>query len=153
VTNGGMNSVRVLEGAGNGTYQSAAILAVGTGPVAITAGDWNADGNLDLAVADAGLGLNADVSVLMGSGDGAFMAPRSYEVALHAWGVAVGDFNEDGVPDLAVSTYHGNRVSVLLGNGDGTFRTALHFATGNFCTGLVVADFDADGHLDLAVTG
>ncbi len=153
VTNKTSNTVRVLVGAEDGTFRPGGIFALGYGPAAMVTGDWDGDGHLDLAVADAGQGLSADVSVLVGYGDGTFAAPRSYGVALHPGGVEVGDFNEDGVPDLAIATYHGDCVSVLLGRSDGTFQTAANYATGNFTHALVVGDFNADGHLDLAVTG
>src|SRR5205807_9895351 len=42
--------------------------------------------------------------------------------------VAVGDFNGDGKPDLAVANFNSNNISVLLGNGDGTFQAARTFA-------------------------
>src|SRR5262245_6077235 len=50
-----------------------------------------------------------------------FLAPVSYPVAAN--GVAVGDFNNDGIPDLAATG--NNTVSVVLGNGDGTFQSSL----------------------------
>src|SRR5260370_714015 len=63
--------------------------------------------------------------------------------------VAVGDFNGDGVPDLAV--INAGRVSVLLGDGDGTFQAARSFGAGDIPTSVVVSDFNGDGMPDLAV--
>jgi hypothetical protein len=65
--------------------------------------------------------------------------------------VAVGDFNGDGVPDLAVTNSGPRTVSVLLGNGDGTFRTAFNCPVGAAPTCVAVGDFDRDGILDLVV--
>jgi hypothetical protein len=45
-------------------------------------------------------------------------------------GVVVGDFNDDGVPDLAVANTGSNNVSILIGNGDGTFKAAVNYAAG-----------------------
>ena len=64
--------------------------------------------------------------------------------------VAVGDFNHDGIPDLAVADSSG--VSILLGNGDGTFGARQSYAAGS--GGIVaVADFSGDGFPDLVFAG
>ncbi|MFE2728710.1 FG-GAP-like repeat-containing protein [Kitasatospora sp. NPDC059327] len=65
--------------------------------------------------------------------------------------VAVGDFDEDGTPDLATSNANTNNVSVVTGNGDGTFAAATQFAlgAGTGPQGLAAADLNGDGHLDL----
>jgi len=65
--------------------------------------------------------------------------------------VAVGDFNGDGVPDLAVVNQGSDTVSVLLGNGDGTFYKARNFVTDWSPVSVVVGDFNGDGVADLAV--
>lgn len=66
--------------------------------------------------------------------------------------VAVGDFNGDGIPDLAVTNLRSNNVTILLGNGDGTFTAApVAPPTGNGPVAIVAADFNSDGCLDLAV--
>jgi hypothetical protein len=64
----------------------------------------------------------------------------------------VGDFNGDGVPDLAVANDGVLKLSVLLGNGDGSFQAARDTNVGAFQQSVVVADFNGDGILDLAVT-
>jgi hypothetical protein len=75
-----------------------------------------------------------------------------YSVGAYPLGVARGDFNGDGILDLAVANYGSNNVSVLLGNGDGTFQKAVHYATGSISAFVAVADFNGDGIQDLAVT-
>jgi hypothetical protein len=72
--------------------------------------------------------------------------------------VAVGDFNSDGIPDLAVGDLgdgngNGQGVSVLLGNGDGTFQAARNFAAGYSPGSVAVGDFNSDGIRDLGVAG
>src|SRR5207302_7897674 len=102
-------------------------------------------------------GPSDTVSVALGKGDGTFLAPQTFDVGINPNSVAVGDFNGDGTPDLAVATYDIHRfgppgdVSVLLGNGDGTFQAQLTFPAGTtpFCG--VAGGFSGDGTPGLAV--
>jgi hypothetical protein len=80
-----------------------------------------------------------------------FLPAINYPVGYAPVDVAVADFNNDNIPDLAVTNRDGT-VSILLGKGDGTFRSALNFPAGDLPTGVTVGDFDGDGNLDLAVT-
>src|SRR5438128_1433983 len=79
-----------------------------------------------------------------------FVARRDFVVG-NPISVAVGDFNGDGVPDLAVANFGSNTVSVLLGNGDGTFRPAPTISMGSSPHWVAVGDFNRDGVPDLAV--
>jgi hypothetical protein len=63
--------------------------------------------------------------------------------------VAVGDFNEDHIPDLAVASAGANEVGVFSGNGDGTFADPVFFAVGASPSAVAAADLNNDGHLDL----
>ncbi len=66
--------------------------------------------------------------------------------------VAIGDFNNDAVLDLAVANFGSGDVSVLLGTGGGSFAAADTYAVGCDLSGIVVGDFDGDGNSDLAVS-
>jgi hypothetical protein len=78
-----------------------------------------------------------------------FLTPVSYPVDKAPDAVAVGDFNNDGIPDLVISNAKSNDVSLLLGNGDGTFQPAQNIAVGKNPEGVAVGDFNGDGNLDI----
>ena len=142
----GSNTVGVLLGNGDGTFQAVQTYATGSWPWFVTTADLNGDGKLDLIVANRS---SNTISILLGNGDGTFQAQRTIAVGSIPFCVAVGDFNGDGKPDLAVTNASNNTLSVLLGNGDGTFGTAKTFATGTYPISLVTADLNGDGKLDL----
>jgi hypothetical protein len=80
-----------------------------------------------------------------------FLAPLAFDSGPNPYSVAVGDFNGDGIPDLALANAESNTVSVLLGNGDGTFLPAQSYPAGSSPTSVAVGDFNGDGIQDLAV--
>lgn len=146
---GNAPSVAILLSNGDGTFtQAAANLGTGDTPGSLTTGDFNGDGNLDLAVANAG---SNTLTILLGNGDGTFTAAASPATGNSPSSVAVGDFNGDGKPDLAVTNAASNTVSILLGHGDGTFTAAASPATNSNPLSVAVGDFNGDGNADLAV--
>jgi len=136
-------------GNGNGTFQPYVGYPVGYDPEFVATGDFNGDGNLDMAVTN-GYG-SLTVSILLGNGNGTFQPPVSYSTGSFPFGVVVGDFNHDGKADLAVVNYDDSTISILLGNGDGTFQSQLVYPTGQYPFIVSAADFNGDGNLDLAV--
>src|SRR5581483_2951466 len=143
--------VAVLLGRGDGTFQSAVYYdLIDSELVSIAAADFNGDGNIDLAVVDQ-LGQNfvQNISILLGNGDGTFRSPVPYPTTEFPTFVDVGDFNNDGKPDLIV--VDGQYVSVMLGNGDGTFQPPKDNSIFSSNAPLGLGDFDRDGNLDVAV--
>jgi hypothetical protein len=120
----------------------------GTAPSSVAVGDFNGDGNLDLAVANAVPG-SATVSILLGTGTGSFGAKTDFATGRGPISVAAGDFNGDGNLDLAVSNDGSNTVSILVGTGTGSFGAKTDFGTGNGPISVAVGDFNGDGKLDL----
>jgi uncharacterized protein (TIGR03437 family) len=79
-----------------------------------------------------------------------FIAHSDLPLGFKPTSVVVGDFNGDGKPDLAVSSYSPSSISVLLGKGDGSFQAPLGLDAGRTYLCLATGDFNGDGKLDLA---
>jgi hypothetical protein len=77
----------------------------------------------------------SEPAVAQGCPTPSFGPPNWFDAGAGAGSVAVGDFNGDGKPDLAVANVYTNTVSVLLGNGDGTFQAPVNYAAGNVYVG------------------
>src|SRR5262249_20619865 len=137
VANRDSGSVSVLLGNGDGTFQAAWNISAGCS-VFVAVGHFHGEAILDIATPR---------SVLLNNGDGGFQAARNFAAGWGTNSVAVGDFNGDGVEDLAVANYLSSDVSVLLGNGDGTFQAAQNFGVGSFPRSVAVGDLMAMGHL------
>jgi uncharacterized repeat protein (TIGR01451 family) len=118
-------------------------------PDSVATGDFNQDGDTDLAV--TGSASNA-VSVLFGDGGGAFAIRVDIPVGTSPRSIATADFNGDGVVDLAVANLFSASVSILLGDGAGFPSRADFPVSGGSPWGLVVGDFNGDALLDLAVS-
>ncbi len=111
--------------------------------------DLNADGKPDVAV-----GAGTTVSVLIGNGDGTLKPVNSFPTGQAPDGMAVADFNGDGIPDLATANQEDNTISFLQGVGDGTFQPFTSFSTGsNPAFDIASADFNGDGLMDFVTVG
>ncbi|MGD0619505.1 MAG: FG-GAP-like repeat-containing protein [Bryobacteraceae bacterium] len=148
-------AVALLLGKGDGTFQNAALMQVGSPagtPVAIAAADVNNDGNLDLVVSVFDPSFNNTIVVLLGNGNGTFsqLSPISIP-GVSGDAVALADLNADGIPDLVVGACCGLSESVyLLGNGDGTFQSPQYFSSGDAVVAMTVADWNLDGNVGMA---
>ena len=146
------NNVSVMLGNGNGTFQTQVDYAAGGSPEWVAISDFNGDGIPDLAVVDCPTSYAGGISVLIGNGNGTFQPAVYYNTGYCGAGIAAGDFNQDGIQDLAAVNYDENTVSVLLGNGDGTFQPQVTYPSGIIPVSIVVGDFNNDGYLDLATS-
>jgi hypothetical protein len=146
--------VSILLGKPDGSFATAVDYSVGSlAPTGIAVGDFNGDGNPDLAVAAQS---PETIEIFLGNGNGTFAAPTSFQVTSSTGlgGLVSGDFNHDGKADLAIAdTYFSTgQATIFLGNGDGTFQPGIDYATGG-SQSIIAADFNNDGNLDLAVGG
>ncbi len=144
------------------TAAQAPPVPTGVSPSIIGVGDFNGDGKPDLAIENAG---DNSISIMLGNGDGTFTpAPTSPITAVGGTppceivtlqsncAIVVGDFNDDGVADLALTSPNDNTVIILKGHGDGSFTPfGSPIAVGNFPEALKIGDFNNDGIQDLAV--
>jgi len=95
----------------------------------------------------------SEVRVRLGNGTGGFEAPKGgqgYAAGTAPVAIGLGDFNRDGVPDIATANALSNDVSGLRGHGDGTFGSPEHFAAGSYTNSVAAGDFNSDGWLDVA---
>ena len=151
------NSISVLLGNGNGTFQTAITtgLVGGIQPMGLALGDFNNDSKLDVATADYG---SNDVAILLGNGNGTFQTPTLEALApglsVQPLAIASADVNKDGILDLVTANSGTNDVSVLLGNGDGTFSVYASYGTGSGATSpsnVALGDVNHDGNVDIVV--
>jgi hypothetical protein len=156
----------VMLGLGNGEFEDPAPLVTssdrpagklrGTAPKVtsiiggpVQSADLNGDGNMDVVA----IGTEViEGTVYLGNGNGTFRpAPKGSTCSFIGTAVAIADFNNDGIPDLAFSST--GEINVCLGNGDGTFGKTLTLSNGGDFPGqsIVAADLNGDGNMDIAV--
>lgn len=152
------NGVFIGTGTGTGSFSSPVSVSTSAGssglaPVAAVVHDLNGDGLNDIVTANRSTN---DLSVLLGEGSGTFAAPQIVPTVFGAdpatvESVAVGDFNNDGKPDLTAVNSDRNTVSLMLGFGDGLFAAPQSYPVAGLPFSISVADFDGDGIDDVVV--
>jgi hypothetical protein len=166
-----VSTIQVALGNGDGTFSTPKAV---TGPdimilsnaqllpASIAVADMNGDGIPDIVALGSSTGYNKQLAIALGNGDGSFRAPLltnyTAQYLADGQGIAVGDFNGDGKPDVALTDpFVPNAAGISLGNGDGTVQTWVD--TYDVLPGLAinlntsgpgfVGDLNGDGRMDL----
>jgi len=95
--------VAILLGNGSGSFGAPTKFSTPLSPFAIATGDFNADGNADVATANVQQ-TSSNVAVLLGNGAGALGAPTTFNVGSTPTSIITGDVNLDNAPDLVVTS-------------------------------------------------
>lgn len=143
-------TVTVMLQTATGTFQALAPLSLPDRPLNIAAADLNGDGKLDLAVSMPSL----HTYVLRGNGDGTFtiLPPLDAPNTIYHTGLAVGDFNGDGYPDILVAD-NSNPISLFLNDGKGGFLAPQSGSIGGWIDSLYVGNENSDGIPDVLAGG
>lgn len=137
-------------------YNSANSLIYSTGhgsrPYALTIGHFNDDNRLDVAVINSGTN---DVTIFHGLGNGSLLMIASYSTGVGSipHSIAVADFNNDNLLDLAIANMGANKILLLFGFKNGTFGHDVSYPMryNSRPYSVAISDFDRDGWMDMAV--
>ncbi len=127
------------------SFSGPATFGVGDGPWKAALADFDGDGRVDLATSNA---YGNTVSVLLARASG--YVRSDFDVTVEPLGLAAGDLNGDGAPDLVAGSFH--TLSVLLNHGDGTFSRDDYTVASDDLDTIAFGDLDEDGVVDI-VTG
>jgi len=143
------NSVSVLLGNPDGSFQTKETYATDRSPFSAAVADVNGDGIPDIITANYD---GADVSVLLGNGDGTFQPYYDLPAGSDPYDVKVADLTGDGIPDIIVTNKNDNTVGVFLGEGKGAFEPMKTYPVASGPFEIVVADLTGNGIPDLVVS-
>jgi hypothetical protein len=147
----GDGAALVFLGNGDGTFPPP-IAYLGGGGEELQAADVNGDGILDLVTVNPGSNSGGGlISVELGIGDGTFDYPLTTTITAQGSYFALGYFDADNIPDMAITHPVTGRIRVYHGNGDGTFTEIGLLQSDIGASEIVSADMNGDGHPDLAV--
>jgi hypothetical protein len=150
------NSVSIIKNTGNFNFDTQLDYTTGLKPWSVSVGDFDGDNNIDLAVANLS---NSSVSVFrnenVSPGIIKFSEKIDFTVGQDPHSIVIGDLNNDGLPDMAVTNAASNSISVLRNTskeaGNITFSIHEIYETGSQPFSVSGGDLNEDGKPELAV--
>lgn len=142
------NTVSVILGNGNGTFQTAKAADVGYAPYSTAIADFDGDALLDIICVNE---QGKSFSILLGNGDGTFITRSNHPVNDMPNTVIALDVNNDGFTDMITANERSANITVILNKSGGCFEAAKHYDVGRKPADMAAGDFNNDGYPDLAV--
>jgi hypothetical protein len=148
VANINSNTVSILLGAGDGSFNPQQEVGVGLAPRGIAVLDVDGDGDVDIVNTNAN---SSNLSLLLNDGAGVMGAPTFFEGGGSAeWALAAEDMNNDGLLDLVVGARSSHLIIVHTAGGDGTFTQQLAQDSDGSTWMLACGDLNGDGNADVS---
>jgi methionine-rich copper-binding protein CopC len=142
------SEVAVAFGLGNGQFSSPTLIATAGFPRQIGVLDCDGDGDFDFIVATRD---GNTVQRFLNNGAGVFGTPQNFDAGGNGeYGLAVAEFNGDGILDAAVGCVFSQTIGILRGNGNGTFTLASSRPIGGSNWVLQTGDVNGDGRADVS---
>jgi FG-GAP-like repeat/Immunoglobulin I-set domain len=141
------DTVLVLHGNGDGSFQTPVEYPTGSRPAGLAAGFLNGDKAADLVVANSN---DTNLTILLNDGNGGFQ-PTLIGIGWSPAAVTMGDFDNDGKTDVATVNPGSSNASVLLGTGDGGFQAPVTYPAPGSSAGIAAVNFGGQGP-DLAIS-